>query len=650
MRSCLVEFALNDTKALRDAVVAGLKRITVEAVVLNFSTTSKRANDGDTTDSVPSIQQEHSDEEEDNDGVTHAPPPPTLLAVVRCCAAALDCSDPVAVAGIVADHMNCTFQSWLDACASLVDRKRNLAPDRDIDELLASFVPTTVEGGFKPHLFSFDGTPVVALPQADRDSLGRILREMVALGEAYRVSDCVSIATDCRTASRLFSDSPSESLLAKIMAAAREGCLKTMGKRPYLVQCSAVIAFFLPRLAQSAANSAHNLKGRIGQIGTGEGKSIIVALTALLCALQGENVDVITTSQPLARRDAVEFEPLLRLFGVTGGSIAVSQPTRSHFNHNVLYGTNTDFEFAQLREGVFCKQIRYIDRTKSGTWEPRRTDVAIVDESDSLFLDMAQNSARIAHTTGMSFVWVYKPIFDLVRDYLSRTGVPPSTASVREMLQRIDNGQYRLSVAKVTDAKLKKWVVAALVAQRSHTKDRDYVVRNGRVIIVDHRNTGRLQIGSRWSGGIHEMVEVKEGLRVEPESGTIASISHPSFFQSYKTVIGITGTAGEPEERDEITRLFRVDSFDVPPHRRCLRRRLPTIVFKANSDKCAAMVASTREMCRTRAVLILVSTVQESHEFSALLPRVSTILPLMSSRLRPRTLSSTGQGWLARSP
>ena len=105
---------------------------------------------------------------------------------------------------------------------------------------------------------------------------------------------------------------------------------------------------------------------------------------------------------------------------LTGGSIAVSQPTRSHFNHNVLYGTNTDFEFAQLREGVFCKQIRYIDRTKSGTWEPRRTDVAIVDESDSLFLDMAQNSARIAHTTGMSFVWVYKPIFDLVRDYLSR--------------------------------------------------------------------------------------------------------------------------------------------------------------------------------------------------------------------------------------
>jgi preprotein translocase subunit SecA len=392
-------------------------------------------------------------------------------------------------------------------------------------------------------------------------------------------------------------------------------------------------------------------------------------MLAVLQALRGQNVDVITSTQALARRDAEEFEHLFKYFNLTVSTISVRQPTRHDFNAQVIYGTNTDFEFALLREGISSEgdsgKIRMIDRRGNNCWSRRVAQTAIVDESDSLFLDAARNSARIAHSTGVSWTWIYSPIYQLVRSRMSHllantqlAGVmqqlvamfTPSAASIRQALDTsyqdllrsvLSNPQSTSSmedqitkriqqVAQLSDVQITRWIEAVVVALFFRVRDIHYVVDRRKVIIVD-LDTGRLQPDSRWSNGIHEMCEVKEGIPVSPESGTIASISHPSFFEEYDCVFGITGTAGEPEERAEVTSVYGIDTFDVPPHRPCLRVRRSTRVFRTEATKYAAMVEATKVMIDNsqssedgmyrgaRAVLILLPTIGASIKFSRLL-------------------------------
>jgi len=182
-----------------------------------------------------------------------------------------------------------------------------------------------------------------------------------------------------------------------------------------------------------------------------------------------------------------------------------------------------------------------------------------------------------------------------------------------------NNGTYSEKVKNITDKKLIKWINAVKNAKLKEIKI-DYVVQQSKVIIVD-LDTGRLQIGSRWSNGIHEMVEVKESVIAKSESGTIASISHPSFFDFYKILNGITGTAGEIQERDEVRNVYGIDTFDVPPHRPCLRKRLPTCILKSKDTKLNAIVKATKLILKTRPILILMSDIRTSNMMSDLLKK-----------------------------
>lgn len=362
---------------------------------------------------------------------------------------------------------------------------------------------------------------------------------------------------------------------------------------------------------------------------TGEGKSIICVMIAIAFALQGKNVDVITSNHSLAERDSEEFFELMSFFGITSGCVSVSQPTREDFNHQVLYGTNSDFEFPVLREGVNCLPIRLIDSARNGSWRRRRAEIALVDESDSLLLDMAQNSARLAYTTGLSYVWVYEPIFKYIQSCLDNSQPIPTAESMRAILHSYRSGLYREQLEKsVINDQITEWIRTAYRALTEVKINVDYVLRNGEVVVVDASNTGRLQVGCRWSGGLHEMVEIKEGCRVQAESGTIASIAHPSFFSEYEYVVAITGTAGEPQERDEILRLYGIDTFDLPPHRPCLRKRLATRVFSTVTEKWAAMIESIKQISRSRAVLILLYSIDDSLKFSAAL-RAQSVLHMV---------------------
>jgi preprotein translocase subunit SecA len=269
----------------------------------------------------------------------------------------------------------------------------------------------------------------------------------------------------------------------------------------------------------------------------------------------------------------------MSFFGITSGCVSVShQPTREDFNHQVLYGTNSDFEFPVLAYHMCGYMNRY----------------------SNISNPVLNNSQPI-----------------------------PTAESMRAVLHSYRSGLYREQLEKsVINDQITEWIRTAYRALTEVKINVDYVLRNGEVVVVDASNTGRLQVGCRWSGGLHEMVEIKEGCRVQAESGTIASIAHPSFFSEYEYVVAITGTAGEPQERDEILRLYGIDTFDLPPHRPCLRKRLATRVFSTVTEKWAAMIESIKQISRSRAVLILLYSIDDSLKFSAAL-RAQSVLHMV---------------------
>lgn len=513
---------------------------------------------------------------------------------------------------------------WLaQLAAKIIERRQQLlGPDRPVDELVRCFQAARAPQGFQAHLCSFDGTPIVALPPAECEQL----RTFILLIDDHEVSrNPAQLRADAQAHAADFRATADLASLAKLVATLREGLLQVTCKRPFRVQCMCVGGFLLHQvngLSRRAASQVRRaLKGRLGQVATGEGKSLIVVMLALANALQGRFVDIITSTQSLARRDVGEFHELFDFFGVSVSSIAVEQPTKEDFNGRVLYGTNTDFEFAILRDGVYETHTRQTE-VVAGQWVPRPSDVAIVDESDNLFLDASLNAARIAYPTGISFTWAYAPIFHLVKSKTESAGSSraacPTPAELRAHLQTYDGGAHAAQLASLDGRKLQLWMDSAMTALYKKRREIDYVVHAGQVVIVDV-DTGRLQRSSRWSAGLHEMVEVKEQVKVRAESATIASLAHPSFFEHYDTVYGITGTVGEPQEREEVQRVYGLDSFDVPPHQPCRRERWPTRVFPTQEQKWQAMLESVCEVCRTRAVLILVPNILESLGFSQLL-------------------------------
>lgn len=495
-----------------------------------------------------------------------------------------------------------------DAMRSTIMNSRAalLGDDRPIDELIEAF------GGRSDGSLSSLGLPgsgssnTMPLSPQELAGLRRVITQVESNGHNGSFS-LSQLKEEGAVAGGRMRAKPNLDDLASIISSVREAVYRTNRKRPFRIQCMCVAAFFIPLCMAESDEERKKFRGRLAQVATGEGKSIIVAMTAIVFGLLGETVDVITSSGALASRDVEEYGELYRLFGLRVSHISVETPTKFHFNAEVVYGTNTDFEFVLLREGCFQELIAMFDQSGSNSWVKRPRGVAIVDEADNLFLDAAQNSARIAYSTGKCFSWVYGPIFDLV----SQDIVSPS--AVRATLSSMQNGYYAEMTKLLTDAQLEGWIRAARVAISQHRRDKEYIVRQQRIVIVD-LDTGRLQESSRWGHGIHEMIEVKEGVPVHPESGVIGSVSHPSFFDEYSRVIGITGTAGEREEREEILSIYGIDTFDVPFHRPCLRRQLPAQLFKTKLEKQKAMVRSALEYRMHTSVLILLPTIIESNE------------------------------------
>lgn len=370
-------------------------------------------------------------------------------------------------------------------------------------------------------------------------------------------------------------------------------------------------------------------KGRIGQVRTGEGKSTIVAMLAGFLALKGHFVDIITSSRNLAERDQKKYAKFFKSMLITSSHIALDHPTADDFIGQVIFGTNYDFEAALLKE------VGYEDKARIQSGNSRPSDVVIVDEIDNVFIDKAIGSTRLLIESPKDYTWVYAPIYEYIsirpadEEYLLIGEQKQQIIDrIRELLNAYQSGRHGIEMLEISDEQLWDWRCVAIEAADWHKENIDYTVvvssEQGEVkreiTIMDYDTTGRQFTRARWGRGLHEFLEVKHQISPKNESICFSAMAHPPFFSEYKAIFGLTGTCGKDVEREEVKKIYQVDIFDVPPHRKPIRERYPSSYYIDRKLYNQKIIASVQTMVAAgRPVLIICKTIKESQCWSNLM-------------------------------
>ena len=422
-----------------------------------------------------------------------------------------------------------------------------------------------------------------------------------------------------------FLNNPDIKNISKLISITSLGVLETMNMSPYLIQCLSVSSFLLHYIEKNK----NNYKGKLAQIKTGEGKSLIIAMLSLANALLGNFVDVITSTHYLAERDQKKFKKLYDKFGITSNNIIKNNPPKSDYNAIILYGTNTDFEFSLLKEGIYNHKKMYTVPLNSNNNNliKRTFDVAIVDECDNLFLDTARNSARISHPSKYNFNWIYP----LIYDYFTKNENNFNVDILRNILNTYENGKYKLESEKLDNDKLKDLFRSAKIAKDKKI-NLDYVIgidyhSNKKIIQIVSLDTGRIQHGTRWSNGIHEFVEVKEGIEPETESNVIGSISHPTYFENYKILFGLTGTIGDEIERKEIELIYNVKCYDIPTNFEGKLIKEDLEIYENKTEKfnriLDIILINKTKGNKALPILVILQSIEETIDFGKILSEIN---------------------------
>ncbi len=444
--------------------------------------------------------------------------------------------------------------------------------------------------------------------------LGRIVREANAREAPLQsLSDEALRAKTDEFRARLKDGVGLDALLPEAFAVVREASRRTLGLRHFDVQL---------------IGGAVLHQGKIAEMRTGEGKTLVATLPAYLNALTGKGVHVVTVNEYLAQRDADWMGPIYRFLGLTVGVIRNSQSAeekRAAYACDVTYGTNNEFGFDYLRDNL---AFRLEDRVQ------RALSFAIVDEVDSILIDEARTPLIISGPAEEStelYIAINKLIPRLKRqqaegddgDYTidEKQRQAYLTEAGHEHVERlmIEAGLLREgdSLYDAAHIRLMHHLNAALRAHALYRRDVEYIVRNGEVIIVDEF-TGRTMPGRRWSDGLHQAVEAKEGVRVREENQTVASITFQNYFRLYPKLAGMTGTADT--EAPEFMQIYGLEVIVIPTHRPMIRKDLPDLVYLTQKDKYAAIIEDIRD-CQSRQQPVLVGTtsIETSEYLSGLL-------------------------------
>jgi len=412
-----------------------------------------------------------------------------------------------------------------------------------------------------------------------------------------------------------------DDLLPEAFAVCREGAKRSMGMRHFDVQLIGGMVL-------------HN--GKIAEMRTGEGKTLTATLAVYLNALAGKGVHVVTVNDYLAARDAEWMGKLYRFLGLTVGVIVSQQPTEDKkvaYAADITYGTNNEYGFDYLRDNM---------EHSVGDRRQRGLNYAIVDEVDSILIDEARTPLIISgqaedHTEMYQRINAVPPLLTpMGSEPRSNEPEPPGDYWVdrkahqvhlsesghekaEEILGRIGLLPEGASLYDPSNISLMHHLMAALRAHTLYFKDQQYVVQNGEVIIVDEF-TGRLMPGRRWSDGLHQAVEAKEGAAIQSENQTLASITFQNFFRMYGKLAGMTGTADT--EAYEFQEIYGLETVVIPTHRPMIREDRQDQVFRTFDEKYNAILADIKD-CHERGQPVLVGTtsIENSELLSSMLKR-----------------------------
>jgi len=326
-------------------------------------------------------------------------------------------------------------------------------------------------------------------------------------------------------------------------------------------------------------------EGKISEMKTGEGKTLVATLPAVLNALAGRGVHIVTVNDYLARRDAEWMSPLYKALGLSVGVIVHDlddEQRRAAYGADITYGTNNEFGFDYLRDNMKYDLAQCVQRGHQ---------FAIVDEVDSILIDEARTPLIISGPSEEStdkYAKIDKIIPKLIQDIDYTLDEKHRTATLTE--EGFAKCERLLSLTNMSDPAnidIMHHVYQALRAHTLYKNDVDYVVKDGEVIIVDEF-TGRQMPGRRWSDGLHQAVEAKEGVKIERENQTLATITFQNYFRMYKKLSGMTGTA--ETEAAEFGKIYNLDVTVIPTNRQLIRIESPDVVYRTEKEKFHAVV------------------------------------------------------------
>jgi preprotein translocase subunit SecA len=358
-------------------------------------------------------------------------------------------------------------------------------------------------------------------------------------------------------------------------------------------------------------------QGKISEMKTGEGKTLVATLPAYLNALEGKGVHIVTVNDYLAKRDTEWMGPVYNFLGLSVGTIQhdMTDADRKHaYGCDITYGTNNEFGFDYLRDNM---KFRLSDLVQ------RKHHYAIVDEVDSILIDEARTPLIISGPTEESTALYFK-IDNLVRRFHTEKHykVDEKTRTVSILEEGVFEAERFLSVSNLYDLAnmdLVHHINQSLKAHHLFKRDVDYMVQDGKVIIVDEF-TGRLMPGRRYSDGLHQALEAKERVRVEEEYQTLASITFQNYFRMYKKLAGMTGTAAT--EATEFHHIYKLDVVEIPTNRDLVRHEHPDVVYRTSNEKWEAALEEIIELNKMgRPVLVGTVSIEKSEHLSSLLRR-----------------------------
>ena len=441
------------------------------------------------------------------------------------------------------------------------------------------------------------------------------------------LSDASLVAKTAYFKERIENGESLEDILPEAFAVVREASRRVLGMRHFDVQLLGGICLH---------------EGKIAEMRTGEGKTLVATLPTYLNALTGNGVHIITVNDYLAKRDSEWMGKLYRFLGLSVGLIVHGlsfNERKEAYSADITYGTNNEFGFDYLRDNM----VIYADQMVQ-----RELNYAIVDEVDSILVDEARTPLIISGPGDKStelYGVVAKAIIQLKEgeDYT----VDEKAKAVLPTEFGIAKIEKALNVTNLYDhenIELSHHFNQALRAKALMHRDRDYVVRDGEVVIVDEF-TGRLMFGRRYSDGLHQAIEAKEGVKVERESQTLAAITFQNYFRMYGKLAGMTGTA--KTEEDEFLKIYGLPVIVIPTNKEIARVDFPDVIYKTKKAKYKAVIEAIKEAnAKGQPVLVGTTSIAQSEELSIVLKQSGiqhNVLNAKYHEMEAQIISGAGQ-------